>query len=290
MTGEDLPPTNESTLGRLIVIDIGKGSLQLDRLAAIQDKAEMLPHAMRGFIEWLAPKMAPEADKFRQLRGATASSYRAQLSGVHERIPNSLAALATGFGSFLDFALEVGAIDHDFHDHLTASMDDAFLTIARKQNANVEGMKPTEKYLSSLRALLVQGRVVLATKDQQLDLVTLPHSRGIGWLDGDHVYLVPDLAWEAVEQFHAREGWPYRKTQLHKQLADQGIIIREDNGDDTESRLTCRRTLGGSIKRVFTIDKVHFEGVIGQRGQGDDQHDSVETCDGGMAVEDLFFN
>lgn len=106
MTGEDLPPTNESTLGRLIVVDVKKGALSLDYLAAIQDRAELLPHAMRGFIEWLAQRLSAGADDIRQRRKETATTYRAQLAGAntHERTANSLAALATGFGLFLDFA------------------------------------------------------------------------------------------------------------------------------------------------------------------------------------------
>jgi hypothetical protein len=64
---------------------------------------------------------------------------------------------------------------------------------------------------------------------------------GIGWLGDNHAYLVPDLAWAAVDEFNVREGWPFKKNQLHKQLADAGILQRED---DAESRLTCRRPLG----------------------------------------------
>jgi hypothetical protein len=266
MTGEDLPPTNESTLGRLVVVDVAKGALGLDKLAAIQDRAELLPHAMRGFIEWLSARLDADADGIRRLRRDMASNYRVQLAGgnTHERTANSLAALATGFGLFLDFADQLRAIDDDRYDYLHGAADTALLAIGRKQKANVEGQKPTERYMASVRALLLQGRAALAKPEQQLDYVTLasPQCRGIGWVDATHVYLMPDLAWAAVEEFNAREGWPYKKNQLHKQLADAGIVQRADGGDDAESRLTCRRSLGGGTKRVFVIERAHFDEAI----------------------------
>jgi hypothetical protein len=298
VTGEDLPPTNESTLGRLIVVDVKKGSLDLGKLAAVQDKAKLLPHAMRGFIEWLAPRLQPDADTIRQLRRDTAMNYRAQLAGahVHERTPNALATLATGFGLFLDFAEYVGAIDADVHGHLTRRAEQAWMAIARKQRANVEGTKPTERYLAGLRAMLMQGRVVLARKDQQLDFVTLPTSKGIGWLDGDHVYLVPELAWESVETFNAREGWPYKKTQMHKQLADLGIIERADGTEDGESRLTVRETLGGGSRRVLKIAKRHFDDALSdpeankRAAAAEEAKREAEMYSNGMVVEEYEVN
>jgi hypothetical protein len=290
VTGEDLPPTNESTLGRLVVLDVKKGTFDLGKLAAVQDKAELLAHAMRGFIEWLAPQLQTNGERTRQLRRDTAIHYRAKLTGaqVHARTPDALSALATGFGLFLDFAEEVGAIDADFYDQLTAQADRALMAIAKKQRVNVEGMKPTQRYMSSLRALLMQGRVALARKDQQLDFVTLPHSRGIGWLDSDHVYLVPDAAWNAVEEFNAREGWPFRKTQLHKQLADAGIIEREDGADESESRLTCRPRLGGGNPRVFRINVRHFEDAIPdpELNKKAAEQQRRDDPDSGMVVEE----
>lgn len=92
--------------------------------------------------------------------------------------------------------------------------------------------------------------------------MTVQSSKGIGWIDDEHVYLVPELAWNSVEEFNWREGWPYRKTQLHKQLADQSIIEREDGADEAESRLTCLPRLGGSNPRVFKVHVRHFEDAI----------------------------
>lgn len=297
MTGEDLPPTNESTLGRLVVVDVRKGALSLDMLAAVQDRAHLLPHAMRGFIEWLAARIEADADKIRKLRRGIAASYRAQLASanVHERTANSLATLAVGFGLFVDFAHHLGVVDDDACDHLNRAADAALVTLARKQRANVEGQKPTERYMASLRALLLQGRVALADPKQQLNYTTLPECRGVGWLDDAHVYLDPTLAWAAVEEFNAREGWPYRKTQLHKQLADVGIIQREDGADDAESRLTCRRPLGGATRRVFVIARSHLVEAIPdpeetkRAAERDEQARRDRLAENGISIDDPDF-
>jgi hypothetical protein len=126
--------------------------------------------------------------------------------------------------------------------------------------------------------------------------VTLGRCRGIGWVDNEQVYLVPDLAWAAVEEFNARAGWPYKKTQLHKQLTDAGIIKRDDRGDDAESRLTCRRSLGGKSPRVFVIDRAHFEGAIGDpetAKQAAEQEEKVrrdKLAESGVIIDDPDFD
>src|SRR5262245_42955232 len=66
----------------------------------------------------------------------------------------------------------------------------------------------------------------------------------------------------AVQEFNAREGGHCRKMDPHKQLADAGIVEREDGGNEAESRLTCRRALAGGTKRVFVIDRAHFDEAI----------------------------
>ncbi|MEY4578483.1 MAG: hypothetical protein RL701_3186 [Pseudomonadota bacterium] len=70
-----------------------------------------------------------------------------------------------------------------------------------------------------------RGRFALARQEQQLDYMTTgAQCCGIGWLGDNHAYLVPDLAWAAVDEFNVREGWPFKKNQLHQQLADAGIL------------------------------------------------------------------
>lgn len=210
MTGEDLPPANESTIGRLVVVDVPKSALILDRLRAVQDKAGLLPHAMRGFIEHLARDYGGAADRIKEIKIATAASFRAQLAGcgLHERIPNSLATLATGFLAFIDYAHAAGAIDMNTFDTLHMNVDSTFMNIVKRQRINVEGARPTDKYLSALKALLVQGRVALAPIEEALDKHSSGTTRAIGWVGEDEVLLVGDLAWDAVESFLGKDRWP----------------------------------------------------------------------------------
>lgn len=102
----------------------------------------------------------------------------------------------------------------------------------------------------------------LAPTADTLDTHTSGLSRAIGWIGDDDVLLLPDLAWEAVEGFFGKDRWPYRQNQLQKQLAEESILKRDEDGQDAEHRLTCRRTLGGKMHRVLVISKKHFEEAL----------------------------
>lgn len=91
-------------------------------------------------------------------------------------------------------------------------MMETFLELGKSQKINTEDSKPTDRYVSILKTLLLQGRISLAPKEETLDMHTSGTSKAIGWIDDarNEVLLLPDLAWEAVEPFVGRDRWPYK--------------------------------------------------------------------------------
>lgn len=282
-TGEDLPPTNESTLGRLVVVDVPKGALNLDKIVGVRNQIELLPSAMRGFIEHLAKDFDLRMTEAKQTRAKLASHFREALRpyGSHERTASNLATLGTGFVSFLGVAQATGVLTEVEVDTWRRRMMETFLDVGKAQRVNTEGSRPTERYVSILRDLLLQGRISLVPKEESLSANSSPTVRAVGWFDREkgEVLLVPDLAWEAVELFAGRDRWPYSQTQLQKQLAEEGLIQRSDAGD--EKRRTCRRWVGGRTERVLVLAATLFDGVLPSPSR-------VTDADIGMVLEQQF--
>jgi len=288
MTGEDLPPTNESTVGRLLIVDVPKGALDLNKILEVQSKARLLPHAMRAFIEWVARDFDSKAKASKDTRDLYVQQLREglRLYGVHERTPANLATLGTGFSMFLTFAHEVGVLDDTTLDYWKEQTLDVLLTLGRNQKGNSDA-PPTERYLSILKTLILQGRVALVPVTSALDLLSTPTCRSIGWVNSEaqEVLLVPELAWDSIENFIGRERWPYKSAQLHKQLREKGLI-RSEQSDDGKERLTCRRSAGHKTVRVFVFDKALFNDVL-EADSSSNEKPKVEP-EIGMALDQIF--
>ena len=110
--------------------------------------------------------------------------------------------------SFAYFAVDTGAITEDEYTSMRVTADTALLAVAQAQGSLRENATPVEKYMSTLRSLLLQKAVTLSERNTDLD-----EGVGIGWHDAAFVYLHPDLAWQAVESStrRARPGGPTRR-------------------------------------------------------------------------------
>ncbi|MGH7193603.1 MAG: DUF927 domain-containing protein, partial [Candidatus Saccharimonadales bacterium] len=114
----ELFPTGASTIARAFPVKMEHGDVQLDKLTACQAETSQYPIAMSGYLRWLAPQM----DQLRATLPADRDTLRvkAYQQGAHLRAPEQVATLALGFGTFLRYAVEVGALTESAADDLTA--------------------------------------------------------------------------------------------------------------------------------------------------------------------------
>jgi hypothetical protein len=92
-TGEQRPQ-GQSVLARTLVVELDGRAVNLPALTAAQETANRLPHALAGYIAWLAPQLptlsSTLADGFAALRS------RAATHGGHLRVPEAVAHLYIG--------------------------------------------------------------------------------------------------------------------------------------------------------------------------------------------------
>jgi hypothetical protein len=172
----------------LLIVEVERGEINLDKLTQAQQRADQLSDAMAGYIRWLAGQMEDLPGKLREnFEGAR---RRAISEARHLRIPEILSHLWLGLNAFLLFVEDAGACSAEQSGELRDRCWTALLELAAAQSRVVEGERPTRRFLEVLAALLI-----------------------------------PDLAFTAVARFSrdSGENFPVRQYRLARDLAREGI-------------------------------------------------------------------
>jgi hypothetical protein len=246
-TGEDLPP-GASILARLVTLEVAREAIDVRELTRLQQLRDVLPSSMRGYIEWLRPRLHEIQDLSSRV---SAVRDRLRLDVVHRRQPEAVAHLLVAFELFMAYATEVGAVLPVEALRRGEQAQAALVEVAERQSSHLRSVDPAEAFVSVLQALLVQGRIKLLHRNE----ASPPgESRAdvIGWQDEEFVYLSPEAARKSVVSFMRDSGdhWPYTPTTLHRALLRGGAVMPGPDGrPETQARV------GGSKRRVLKVPR-----------------------------------
>ena len=223
----------------------------------IQQTAFRLPHAMAGYVSWLASQMDSMRSRLSELFSSTRT--RASGSGPHLRIPETLAHLWLGIDVGLAYAEEIRACDASRASELRMRCWKVLVERAKAQGARVEEEKPSRRFLEILNTLLAQHRALLLPKESD-GAGARPEVPLIGWQDGDFLYLIPTAAFQVVSRFARETGelFPVRETRLRQDLVVEGIA-KPDQG-----RTTASVRLGGRVRRVIRLQRTAVAAILGE--------------------------
>jgi hypothetical protein len=254
-TGEDLPP-GPSIQARLVVVPVDRDRLNLPAVTALQTNAHRLPHAMRGYIEWLRPQLADLMESLPIER----ERVRGELHriGSHLRQAEALAHLYVGFDLFLTFAESVGALDAATASNLRGRGLDALRALGEGQGRQLGELDPAERFLTVLGTLLVQRRVTLVPKDRDADPAD---AEFIGWRDEHFAYLLPAAVRRRIASFLRESGehWPHTPTALNQALARRGVLALAPDG---RAETLVRVGGAGDRRRVLRLPIAVVDGTV----------------------------
>ena len=224
-TGE-LLPTGASLNARTIPVEIDRAALDLGTITALQENGHRLAHAMRGFIEWLAPRISELQTSLPEARAERRRHF--EMEGGHLRQPEALANLYVGLDLFLCFAEEVGAMDGARAGELRDEALSTFGGMAGRLLARHEEVDPAERFVDALGTLLHQRSVRLL--DRASDLPLADDLQVVGWVNGDRVLLLPGAAYRCVVGFFRERGelWNPGVRDLYQALRRKEYIVPLD--------------------------------------------------------------
>jgi DNA polymerase-1 len=247
MTGEDLPP-GHSIMARLFVVDVKRAEIDAAAFTAVQQNVGRLPHAMRGYLEWLAPQIPHLMEHLPQ---AFREAHRRAMQAGHGhlRAPEAVAFLSIGMDLGLQYATEIGAITAAEADTIREESWAAFTAGAQEQGQRVADEDPSAVVFGKLQTILAQGRVVLCEPEQPLESTDRVGVHAIGWRDERYVYLIPDAAREAVVRATTGDGIHVPNVKvIGRALIHRRLLVEVDDG-----RQTKQLRFGGRPVRVWKL-------------------------------------
>jgi hypothetical protein len=289
-TGEDVPH-GQSLRARLLVLEVGPGDVDADRLSACQADAAAGRYAaaMAGFVRSVAGgyptiRAGLRAEVVR-LRGLALEGRS------HRRTPEIVANLAIGIDHLLRFATGVGAIDTGRADALRGRCWRALLDAASDQRSHQAAGEPAARFIELLSTAVAAGRAHVANEEGDrpenpgawgwrripegafANESWRPMGERVGWVtdEGDDLYLDPDASFAAAQRVGRDTGDPLAiaPRTLHRRLQQAGLLRTVD---EVRGRLTVRRTLGDARRTVLHLGATALEGAA--RDAADDGPDS----------------
>jgi hypothetical protein len=271
-TGEDVPRTY-SVRARIFIVDVTPQDMDWGCLSNLQKQAAdgVLASAMAGYVKWLSGRYA---EIRRRLSDAIATlRERAAVSGGHKRTPDIVANLAHGFSTFLDFAVDVGAVTTEEREALHDRMWRALGQVSEAQCDHHASAEPAQRFIELLRTALTSGQAHVAALeggnpahyecwgwrerisclgDDKRSSEIQPQGSLVGWTDGVDLYIDASAAYKAIQGVAAATGdsMGISPKTLTKRLREQEFLA---SIDEARGRLTVRRTLQGSRRDVLHL-------------------------------------
>jgi hypothetical protein len=264
-TGEDIPK-GQSLRARQWVLELCRSEISWEKITRAQhDAAEgKYSAALAGYIQWLAPRIGAICQVLRSKTFALRAQLRG--SGQHARTPGIAADLLFGWSTFLDFALDVGAISAVGRSFLLYRVCQALLSVASRQSAHGEASEPASHFMRLVVAGLASGEGHVAASGggappypfecwgweaDQKDGTPRSRGRKIGWLKGSALYLEPEASYAMAQELARKqgEGLSVSPQTLRKRLHEKGYLASTETG-----KLTNRRVLEGIERSILHLD------------------------------------
>lgn len=269
LSGEDMPVIGESGMARYYIINVGKEDVPLgEEMTYMQDMARdgYLQRAMRGYIEWLLPRMdalpTQLVKRFKQYRGDAQKAVAEK--GAHARMPEVIAHLMIGYEQMTLYMIHQGVMTET---EGADAIDHAWRVIVAntcRQSDEAKDDRPSRMYLTALQELITT-KAVFVRDLAATDTGSPGGKQMIGYMDAGSYYLIPGMSYSMVSEIYRRKGmeFPLREKGLYKQMVEDNVLIP----DLSAKRSTKVKLIDGRAQRLLWIPRRAIDGPVRQEEQ-----------------------
>lgn len=217
---------------------------------------------MGSFLSWIAGRYEDLQQRFRGQVQAIRSQGRGH--EINARMPGAMAEFQASFEVFLEFALEINAIEKVERDNLAERMMLALNELSARQANYHQATDPAARFLKSAsRSAIVgkgtrlQSRGKGSTRAGNMRMEAQKKRPGlgspgtrIGWLAGPNLYLNPAASYEVAQQMAGSKRLTVSEQTLRHRMRERNLLASVDAG---RQMLLVRRTLEGCPRQVLHL-------------------------------------
>ena len=235
VTAEHIQLQVQSTLARLLILEMNRKDVDVNKLTDFQDHHQLYRAFIQNFVRYIAKQGANEfcedlARHFLQERN-TLRKALAEDVPVDNRTSDMCTWLWVAFREFLIYAQCAGAITPEQFEDYTEESRNVFLSVMEQQAERVSDLAPVKQFFKGLQMLLDTKEAKIGELEaRNTDYVAADSQDTIGFSKGDYVYLKNGVALQTVVSYYRRFGREFTisESALRKALADSGCIIPHD--------------------------------------------------------------
>lgn len=285
VTAEPFQLEVQSTLARLLVLEMKRKDVDVEKLTYFQDNHQRYRDFIQGFICYIASKGVDEycrklINRFRNERNALRDKLTDKDMPVDNRTFDMCTWLWLSFSGFLDYALNLGAITQEQFESYSNESQTVFTSIIEHQAERVAELGPIRQFFLGLRVLYDTNEVKIQKLQPRNNGFYADDSKeSIGFTKKGCIYLKNGDAIQAVINYWHHNGRDYlmSETALRKALADSGYIIPSN-----EKSYIHRLNICGARYQCIKFEEEKFYELL-HRGKGSEAGDVEETpSDRGM--------
>ena len=281
ITGEDLPAIGASGLARYFILDIDKEDIPVNKtLTELQENARQgwLQKAMRGYILWILKQADEMPERLHELFLKFREDIHKDSSGSHDRAPETVACILIGYQMMLNYMRDLGVFDTETAAKMLKHARRTLVDASRKQTADLQSEKPTRIFLDNLAELLSSKQVALKDLTNFEAKDPPPNEKMIGYMDGEYYYLLPNVAFGAVQKLCREQGqeFPVSLKALYKHLRTDGVLKVRTQQD---GNMTISKRIGNKTERVLWIPVSELNGPPAEAQQQRMEFTPVDDVD-----------
>lgn len=226
----------QSTLARLLILEMNRKSIDKDRLTYFQENHAMYRECIEYFIQYIIQQGVDTfCEQLEQRFLQERYLLQAELFDCDIPVDNRTSDMCTwlhiAFSEFLQYALLVEAITQEEFEKYQQESKAIILSIMEKQAERVAELDEVRCYFAGLRVLLETGEEHLGElQSRNTNYATANSKSAIGFKKKGFVYLKNDVAFQKVVSYFRRNGKEFTicESELRRKLKDCGYINRNN--------------------------------------------------------------
>lgn len=236
VTAEHLHFEVQSTLARILILEMNGKSVDIDTLTYFQENHSLYCECMENFVKYVIHQGADGfcehlEQRFLQERNILKKELLDCSILVDNRTGDMCTWLNIAFSEFLIYAFSAKAITSEDYNSYVEVSKKIFLSLMEQQAGRVAKMDNVRQFFKGLQVLLeTRDAHIGILQSRNVNYASADSKSAIGFRKKGYVYLKNDVAFQRVASYFQRNGreFAYSETELRKKLADRGYINQKD--------------------------------------------------------------